>query len=443
MGKQGNTELTSEEMWAELQWLRTLINTVPQVIYEADTKGLFTFVNENVYAMAGYTPQEVCGGMSALDFVCPEDSERLKQNIRKILQSNPLEANEYCLLKKNGEKVEVLIKSTLKTENGVVKGLRGVITDITQLKRLEENLKQSEERFRNIFMHTTVGMYRTTPDGRILMANPALIKMLGYDSFEQLASRNLEKEGFEPDYDRNDFKREIEKYGFINRNEHVWVKKNGEKMWIRESAVLIHDINGQTYYDGTVEDISLYKQAEDKLRKEQMLLKKSQELGAIGSWQVNLITGKVKASEELIRMYRVPEKEYYTLEEFTSRIHPEDRAERKLKWEKALQEGKYNSVYRLLINGETVWINTNGEIIYNEKKEPVFIYAAVQDITAQKKAEQKMKEQAEETAAFNEAMVGRELRIIELKEEVNKLASQLGQPKPYPNIWDEKNETEE
>ncbi|TSA29295.1 MAG: PAS domain S-box protein, partial [Ignavibacteriales bacterium] len=67
-----------------------------------------------------------------------------------------------------------------------------------QRKQAEEALKESEERFRSLYENSTIGLYRTTPNGEILLANPALVKMLGYSSFEELAIRDLDKDGFEP-----------------------------------------------------------------------------------------------------------------------------------------------------------------------------------------------------------------------------------------------------
>ena len=77
-------------------------------------------------------------------------------------------------------------------------------------KKAEDELMDNEERFRSIYENSTIGIYRTTPDGRILMANPELVRMLRYDSFEELAKRDIEKEGYE-EYKRSEFKSLIEK----------------------------------------------------------------------------------------------------------------------------------------------------------------------------------------------------------------------------------------
>ncbi|HDQ44698.1 MAG TPA: PAS domain S-box protein [bacterium] len=126
---------------------------------------------------------------------------------------------------------------------------------------------RSEDPFRSFFVNTTIGFYRTTPDGKILMANPALYQLLGYDSFEALAKRNLSREGFEPDYPREEFMRRMENEGRVIGLEAAWKRRDGSPLFVRESATRIRDEAGETlYYEGTVEDITEKKQAELSLR---------------------------------------------------------------------------------------------------------------------------------------------------------------------------------
>ena len=114
--------------------------------------------------------------------------------------------------------------------------LRGITVDVTESRHAQEALLESEERFRSMFENATVGIYRTTPDGRILMANPALISLLGYSSFEELAQRNLEKDGFEPGYPRSDFRRLLESQGVVTGLEAAWTRQDGSVVFVRESA---------------------------------------------------------------------------------------------------------------------------------------------------------------------------------------------------------------
>ncbi|MFQ6678727.1 MAG: PAS domain S-box protein, partial [Fidelibacterota bacterium] len=150
--------------------------------------------------------------------------------------------------------------------------------EITEHRKLEGMLKESEERFRSLYENSTIGLYRTTPDGRILLANPTLVKMLGYSSFEELSSRNLEKDGFEPEYPRDHFIKRVERDEQIKGFENAWKRQDGTIIYIRESARVIRDQNGTIkYYEGTVEDITERKEAEEARKKSVEVLKNSEE----------------------------------------------------------------------------------------------------------------------------------------------------------------------
>lgn len=137
--------------------------------------------------------------------------------------------------------------------------------------RLEEP-RYAQEPFRGIFENTVVGLYRTTPEGQVLMANPALLSMLGYSSLEELAEHNLEEDGYEPTYRRSDFKERIEREEAVAGMESKWVRRDGTVIQVRESARVIRDRCGDTlYYEGTVENITDLKQTEEALREREEL----------------------------------------------------------------------------------------------------------------------------------------------------------------------------
>ncbi|GEM_PF-520933 len=126
-----------------------------------------------------------------------------------------------------------------------------------------EALRDSEERFRSLYENSAMGIYRTTPEGKIILANDTLIRMLGYSSFEDLCAIDLNKEDYESNYDRKQFVEQIETNGEIIGLEAHWTKKDGTPVFIRESVRAIRDLNYKTlYYDGTVEDISELKKSE-------------------------------------------------------------------------------------------------------------------------------------------------------------------------------------
>jgi PAS domain S-box-containing protein len=144
-----------------------------------------------------------------------------------------------------------------------------IATDVTKQRERERMLQESEACLKSVFDHALVGIYRTTPEGRILMANPALVSMLGFASFEELSRRNLSVDGFETSTPRSFFLEEIEKKGYALGVETTWKRADGRPIYVRDSASAIRDQKGATiYYEGTVEDITERKLMEDRMRRE-------------------------------------------------------------------------------------------------------------------------------------------------------------------------------
>jgi PAS domain S-box-containing protein len=153
-----------------------------------------------------------------------------------------------------------------------------VYEDITHRKQMEEALRKSQQRFKSIFENAPIGFYRTTPGGRILDANPVLIQVLGYTTFEELATVNLESVGYHPEYSRREFKERIERDGEIMGMESLWKRSDGSVVHIRENARAIRDADGKIKcYEGTIEDISDQKQADEQIRSLSQQLIKVQE----------------------------------------------------------------------------------------------------------------------------------------------------------------------
>ena len=125
-----------------------------------------------------------------------------------------------------------------------------------------ENLELREEiegarGFRSLFENSVLGLYRTTPDGRILLANPAMVRLLGYGSFPELAQHNLEQDSYGPSYARSQFRRRMEEEGGVQGLETTWQCRDGATRYFRESALCVRGVDGAVlYYEGTLEDVT-------------------------------------------------------------------------------------------------------------------------------------------------------------------------------------------
>jgi len=140
-------------------------------------------------------------------------------------------------------------------------------------KQAEEALRASEEQYRTLVENVPVGIYRTTPDGRVLAANAALLSILGYSSLEELRSRNLEEHGFAAGRPRSRFKELIERDGRVKAFQSEWIRRDGSAVSVRENAVAVGDGDGNTlYYEGMVEDITDQKEAQEALARRDKIL---------------------------------------------------------------------------------------------------------------------------------------------------------------------------
>lgn len=133
-------------------------------------------------------------------------------------------------------------------------------------KLVRKALEESEKRFRNLFMNSPVGIYRSTPDGQIIVANPALIKILGFSSLDELKKRDLKNEGFLDLGERDKFKQIMEKNSEVIGFETTWINKEGKPIYIMENSKAIKGDKGEVlYYEGTIEDITERKLAQQEL----------------------------------------------------------------------------------------------------------------------------------------------------------------------------------
>jgi PAS domain S-box-containing protein len=137
-------------------------------------------------------------------------------------------------------------------------------------KRVEEMLRKGAERYRDLFQNPPIGIYRTNPHGLILMANHAMVRMLGFNSFTDITTNDIEEDDYEPTYLRADFRKRLEQEGRVRGYEATWKRPDGTDIFVSENARAIKSEDGAVlYYEGTVEDITEKKEAEEKIERYQ------------------------------------------------------------------------------------------------------------------------------------------------------------------------------
>lgn len=404
-------DLRLKDALIEAQRFRQTLDHVPSHIYMKDLQSRYVYANKHTLDLFDCSAKEIAG--------C-DDTHFFPRNIAKKLREADLRvfdgaeaAEEIDVIDKSGVRhvyweLKVPIYNT--TEDKTVWGLLGISTDITERKLAEEKLRESEERFRELYDNAKIGMYRTTLEGNILMANKALVKMLGYETFEQLYKVNIANKSTSAGgkdithYNkRNEF---LEKFNHANELadwEATWNHADGSEIFVRESARAIRDLEGNIlYFDGVVEDITERKRAKMALRESEAYLRTLVQTIPDLIWLKDVNGVFLKCNPMFERNMGVREGELIGKTDFD--IFEPAKAEALRQTDlKVLEAGKPLIFEEWNINSETgqlVYMETTKTPMYDANGTVMGILGIAHNITHRKLAEKELieaKEKAEES----------------------------------------------
>jgi PAS domain S-box-containing protein len=245
-----------------------LADVSPVGIFQTDPLGGTTYVNRRWTEISGMSADAALGD-GWLQGVHPDDRTRLAGGWRKAARSGETSWADYRFVRPDGSVAWVIGQAVAVLDgSGRVAGYVGTTTDITERVRAEEALRESEKRYRSLFEQAPVGIYRTNPDGTILLANPTLVAMLGYADAAELQGLSLEVAGCGADSPRAHFTAELARKGQVSGFESRWVRKDGTPLTVRETAHAVRGEDGRVlFYEGAVEDVSKRAQAENAVRR--------------------------------------------------------------------------------------------------------------------------------------------------------------------------------
>jgi PAS domain S-box-containing protein len=258
---------------------RELVENANDIIYTHDPDGNFTSANPAATRIYGYTHEEILQ-LNIAQIVAPEYLPLARQKIQEKLEGSartgPYELLTYT---KEGKPIWVEVSTRLLEREDQPIGVLGIARDITERKRAEEELEESEERFRLAFEDGPIGMTIVGLDYKLLQVNKVFCEMLGYTEQELTALTFVDithPEDVEKDVQLAEkvFKGEIEAYELEKR----YIKKNQEILWSDLTATVIRDHDGKSLYGlAMIEDITDRKRAEEELRQSYVQLQRTLE----------------------------------------------------------------------------------------------------------------------------------------------------------------------
>lgn len=255
--------IVSEEQY------RTLVNNLNVGIFRTtfDSGGRFIQANPAMARILGYDSVEEFMTMKAIDFY--QNPDQGAAYVEEIRKNGAVRNREITLKRKDGSLIWVSI-STQAYYNlkGGIDWIDGIAEDITERKRIQDALEKSEASYRELFNNSVVGIYQSTPEGRYIKANPALARIFGFDSPEEMISsvKNIQTDIYVHPEDRDRLKQLFAQNGIVENFEVEYKHRRGGTFWISINGKAVQDMSGHIlYYEGTAQDITERKTAQEKL----------------------------------------------------------------------------------------------------------------------------------------------------------------------------------
>ena len=248
--------------------LRAILDHTPSLIFLKDLEGRYLDVNQQFERTFHLTRQDIVGKTDQ-DIFPPEQASAFRSNDLAVMKAErPLQFEEVAL-HDDGPHTSIVSKFPLRHLDGTPYAVCGITTDITQRKQAEESRKESEERYRSIFENAVEGIFQTTLDGKFVAVNPALARMCGYESPDEMIATitDIGSQLYVDPGRREEFIRLMQTQDEVTGFEALVYRKNGSFIWISENVRSRRNRAGMRVgYEGTVEQLTERKLAEERLR---------------------------------------------------------------------------------------------------------------------------------------------------------------------------------
>ncbi|MFO0986783.1 MAG: PAS domain-containing sensor histidine kinase [Alphaproteobacteria bacterium] len=251
---------------------RTIFDHVAVGIWQSTPDGRYVRVNPRCAQIMGYdTPAEAVAAVSDIAqqiYVDPAERDLFKSKLAAEGRVSGFVARHR---KRDGSVYWVRLSAVaVPGPDGKPAFYIGSGEEVSELIEMQEQLRAAERDYREMWENAAEGIYRSSPEGRQLRANPALVAFNGYGSEAELlaAVGDIAKEWYVEPGRREDFKRLLRENGRIHNFEsEVYRHKSRERVWISENAWEVRDAEGKLlYYEGTIRDITASRKAEQRIR---------------------------------------------------------------------------------------------------------------------------------------------------------------------------------
>jgi len=266
------TKIIEENLKGLEDRYQSLLETLPDPIAVYDLVGGLSYMNTAFENTFGWSRKKFLG--LEIDTI-PEESLWENEKVVERALDGENTTIETKRKTRDGRIIDILASvAPYRGKGGDIVGRMEILKDISELKQAEAALRRAEETYRTIFENAVEGIFQTLPEGGFLKANPAMAKLLGYASPEELLwkVKNLGTQLYADPRQRERLMRILRKQGSVADHEIEVVRKDGKKIWISISLRAFADEKGQIErMDGLAQDITERKQSEMELQRKATL----------------------------------------------------------------------------------------------------------------------------------------------------------------------------
>lgn len=392
-------EVEQENLLKEsVSLFKSIFETFPDstLLLDLETHLPYAF-NTIAYKQLGYTEEEFAL-LNIENYDAVFSKEEIKQ---KIIDIKKYGRNDFKSQHRKKDKsiIDVFITTQL-AQIDKITYMFIVTRDITKSEQIEKELRNNEKKFRSMFTKHNAPMLLIEPEnGKILDANISAENFYGYklQEFKNMSISNINiLTPKEIELERRDAISEERNFFIfehkLKNNEIKTVEVHSSPFMLKDKEVLF----------SIIVDITEKTLAQKALVKSEERLVKAQEIAHLGSWELDIATGKLDWSDEVFRILELDENIFKpTYQAFLDSIHPDDREFLDETYKEALEEKKkYSFVHRLIMKDKRIkWVKEAGDTEYDEAGKPILSRGTVQDITEQMRTNEELqlaKEKAED-----------------------------------------------
>jgi PAS domain S-box-containing protein len=375
--------------------LATIVESSDDAIIGEDMDGIITDWNNGAEQLYGYSAGEMMGKPISL-LVPPDRAGDFAEIVEALRRGNPVKHYETVRQKKDGTRIEVsLTASPIIGAEGRIVGGSAIERDITERKRTENAVRESEKRYRRIVETTNEGIWLIDSNLQTSFVNRQMAQMLGYEPGEMLGQSVFDF-CFPEDIDRKKQILERRRQGMREQIEERLRRRDDSELWVRIAATPILKDNGE--FDGSlamVSDITAHKRAQETLRESEGRFRLAAHAGKMYAYEWNVATDKVTRSEENVNVLGFGDQpEPLTRQQLVARVHPDDRALFVSSADQVTPQNPATHIsYRVLRpDGSVVWLEKSARALFDEQGKLRRMIGMVVDITERKRAEEALHE---------------------------------------------------